>query len=172
MQIYGSLRRKDTPASLALRFIFTAGGVALAEFVVPGVDVSGLGSLALAAIVLGLFSTFLKPLLVLFALPFVVLTLGTGIALINALLFWLAGRILPGFTVDGFWPAVFGALILSIAGGIASVLQARWQFRGGIGGGPFGPGPGAGSGGFSGDKPRGGLNLGGGDVIDVESRPS
>jgi putative membrane protein len=62
--------------------------------------------------VLGLFNAFLKPLLVLFALPFVMMTLGLGILFINALLLLLAAEIVPGFGVDGFFAAFLGALVI------------------------------------------------------------
>jgi putative membrane protein len=50
----------------------------------------------------------------LFTLPFIILTMGLGIVVINAILFLFVGRIVDGFTVDGFWPAVGGSLILSL----------------------------------------------------------
>jgi putative membrane protein len=54
--------------------------------------------------------------LLLLSLPFIILTMGLGIVVINAILFLLVGNIVPGFVVDGFWPAVGGSLVLSITG--------------------------------------------------------
>lgn len=68
----------------------------------------------MVALLLGLFNAFLKPFLVFFALPFVILTLGAGILFINALLFLMAASLVNGFEVSGFTAAFFGALIVSL----------------------------------------------------------
>jgi putative membrane protein len=58
----------------------------------------------------------------LLTLPVTLLTLGLFIFVINGLMFWLAGSMLEGFVVSGFWPAVFGALLYSIVSGVLSGL--------------------------------------------------
>jgi putative membrane protein len=72
------------------------------------------------ALIFGLVNAILKPILLIAGCPFVILTLGLGTLLINTLLFYLAGMIGTsfgvGFTVDGFWPAFLGALIVSVIG--------------------------------------------------------
>jgi putative membrane protein len=91
-----------------------------------------------------------KPLLVLFALPFVVLTLGVGILFINALLYLLVGRVVGGFEVDGFGSAFLGALIVTLfevmfRGWIEGTPGVRWKVRVSRGpagaAGPVGPKP-------------------------------
>jgi putative membrane protein len=75
-------------------------------------------SLLWLALIFGLINAVLKPLLMVVGCPFVILTLGLGALLINTLLFYLAGLIGTnfgvGFTVDGFWPALLGALVVSL----------------------------------------------------------
>ena len=97
-----------------------AVGVVLATNIVPGIHCSDLGALAVAVVLLSFLNAILKPLLLLFTLPFIVLTLGLGIVVINAFLFLIVGRIFEGFRVDGFWPAVGGSLVLSITNMVLS----------------------------------------------------
>jgi putative membrane protein len=72
------------------------------------------------AVIFSVINAFLRPILSLLGCPFIILTLGLGVLLINTLLFFLTGiigtRFGYGFTVDGFWPAFFGALIVSLIG--------------------------------------------------------
>jgi putative membrane protein len=137
---------------LALRWSVLALGVALAAAIIPGIEYRNGTTLFLVVVVLGLFNAFLKPLLVLFTLPFVLLTLGLGVWLINAVLLYGAGWLIEGFTVAGFGSALLGALIVSVTNLLVSHL---------VGGGPritVRRGPGG----------RGGPpGRGGGDVIDV-----
>lgn len=97
-----------------LRCAVLAVGVVIATKLVPGIRVDDGTTLLAVVLLLTLFNAVLKPLMVLFTLPFIVLTLGLGIVVINALLFLFVGKIVDGFSVDGFWPAVGGALIVSV----------------------------------------------------------
>ena len=78
------------------------------------------------AVIFGLINAFLRPIIKLLTCPLIVLTLGLGTLLINTLLFYLAGAIGTsfgvGFTVDGFWPAFLGALIVSVVSIILSLF--------------------------------------------------
>ena len=91
-------------------------------YLLPGVRVEGLESALIAALVLGLVNTLLRPLLILLTLPVTVLTLGLFILVINGLLFWFAGSVLRGFEVSGFWVGVMGALLYSILSSLFSLL--------------------------------------------------
>ena len=82
--------------------------------IVPGIEVDGLGTAFLSGLVIGVVSALLKPLLVLLGLPFIILTFGLFLLVINALLLKLAAAIVPGFTVRGFGSALLGALLLSL----------------------------------------------------------
>jgi putative membrane protein len=99
---------------LLVRWMILALGVVIAAHVVPGIHYSDGGALILAVILLSFFNAVLRPVLVLFTLPFIIFTLGLGIVVINAFLFLIVGRLVDGFTVGGFWPAVGGSLVLSI----------------------------------------------------------
>jgi putative membrane protein len=95
--------------------------LAVAYFL-PGVRVEGFGSALIAAVALGLINTLLRPLLILLTLPVTVLTLGLFMLVINGLLFWLAGSVLRGFEVSGFWTGVGGAVLYSILSYLFSLL--------------------------------------------------
>ena len=88
----------------------------------PGVQVQDWLSAAIAALVLGLVNTLVKPLLVLLTLPVTILTLGLFLVVLNALLFWGVAEVLPGFNVSGFWAAVLGAILYSVIGWALSKL--------------------------------------------------
>ncbi len=98
-------------------------------YLLPGVRVDGIESALIAALVLGLINTLIRPLLILFTLPVTVLTLGLFILVINGLLFWFAGSVLRGFHVSGFWAGVMGALLYSILSALFSLLIPRRSLR-------------------------------------------
>ena len=98
--------------------------LALAQ-IYSGVTVTGLGAALLAALVIGLLNTSVRPVLVLLTLPVTVVTLGLFLFVINALMFWAAGSMLDGFQVRSFGAALLGSLIYSVLGVIiASALQS------------------------------------------------
>ncbi len=99
---------------LLLRWAILALGVVLATKLVTGIDCRDGGTLIAVVLLLSFFNAILKPLLLLFTLPFIVLTLGFGVVVINALLFLFVGRLVDGFYVAGFWPALWGALVVSL----------------------------------------------------------
>ncbi len=99
---------------LLLRWAVLAVGVVLATKLVPGIRCDDGATLLVVVILLSFFNAILKPLLVLFTLPFILLTLGLGIIVINAFLFLLVGRLVEGFYVASFWSAVGGAIIVSV----------------------------------------------------------
>ena len=99
---------------LLVRWLVLAIGVTLATKLVEGITCDSTQTLIVVVLLLSFFNAILKPLLVLFTLPFIVLTLGVGVVVINALLFLFVGRLVDGFHVAGFWPAVWGALVVSV----------------------------------------------------------
>ena len=106
--------------NLLLRCLVLALGIALSAKIVPGISYVSGATLLVVVLVLTFFNAVLKPLLLLFTLPFIILTLGLGIWLINALLFYLAGRLVEGFHVAGFGSALLGALIVSVTNMVMS----------------------------------------------------
>ena len=94
-------------------------------YLLPGVHVDGFGSALVAALVLGLINTLIRPLLILLTLPVTVLSLGLFILVINGLLFWFAGSVLRGFEVSGFGVGMMGALLYSIISYVLSLLVPK-----------------------------------------------
>ena len=86
----------------------------LATKLVPGIECRDGAALLAVVVLLSFCNAILKPLLLLFTLPFIVLTLGLGVVVINALLFLFVGKLVDGFHVAGFWPALWGALVVSV----------------------------------------------------------
>ena len=102
------------------RWVLSAGGLLLVSFLFRGIHVSGVGWAFIAALFLGVINALIRPLVLILTLPINILTLGLFTLVINALMLWLTGSLLKGFVVDGFWPALGGALVLSIVSLAAS----------------------------------------------------
>jgi putative membrane protein len=99
---------------LMVRWLIMALGVTLATKLVKGISCDSTETLIVVVMLLSFFNAILKPLMVLFTLPFIIFTLGLGVLVINALLFLFVGRLVDGFHVAGFMPAVWGALVVSV----------------------------------------------------------
>ena len=112
-------------SQLLIRWGVLALGVVLATKLVTGIQCDDAWALVAVVLLLSFFNAILKPLLVLFTLPFILLSLGLGMIVINALLFMFVGRLVDGFHVAGFWPAVWGSLIVSVTNMILSGLTKR-----------------------------------------------
>jgi len=103
-----------------LRLLIGALGLWLASELVPGVVVQGAWTLLGAALLLGIVNAIVRPLLVILTLPITVLTLGLFLLVINAATLGLVAWMLDKFTIAGFWPALFGAIVVSVTGWLAS----------------------------------------------------
>ncbi len=107
------------------RWLLLAAALLLVAHLYPGVEVKSFGSALIAAFVLGLFNTLLRPLLVLLTLPVTLITLGLFLFVINALMFYFAASVLEGFHVAGFAAALIGSLIYSLCGMVIDVAMER-----------------------------------------------
>ncbi|RYJ02308.1 MAG: phage holin family protein [Acetobacteraceae bacterium] len=96
------------------RTFITAFALWAATQVVPGIHVGGLIGLLLAALVFGLVNAVVRPVLVLLSLPLTIVTLGLFLLVVNAAMLGLTALLLPGFQVDGFGPALLGAIVVSL----------------------------------------------------------
>ena len=105
-----------------LVWILNAVALLVVAYVFPNVQIADWKAAAIAALVLGLVNTLVKPVLVILTLPITVLTLGLFLLVINALLFWAVASLVPGFAVTGFWAALFGALLYSIVAWVLSAI--------------------------------------------------
>jgi putative membrane protein len=110
---------------LLLRWAILALGVTLATKLGIGISCDSGTTLLVVVVLLSLFNVILKPLMVLFTLPFILLTLGLGMVVINALLFLLVGRLVDGFRVDSFWSAVGGAVVVSVTNLVLSAFTRK-----------------------------------------------
>ena len=117
------------PMKIIVRWLLLAAALLLVAQIYPGVQVQGFGAALIAALVLGLFNTLLRPLLVLLTLPVTVLTLGLFLFVINALLFYFAASVLQGFQVSGFFAALIGSLLYSLCGLVIDAAMERMFTR-------------------------------------------
>lgn len=113
---------------LIIRWIITAIAVAAAVILIPGFHVGSDAAVTVitVAAILGLVNAFLRPILKLLSCGLIALTLGLFSLVINAATLLIAAEIAQNlgvqFTIDGFWPAFWGALIISIVSGILSAF--------------------------------------------------
>ena len=98
--------------------------IAVTNFV-PGIHVDGFTAALVAAFLLGLVNTLIRPVLLLLTLPVTLITLGLFIFVINGLLFWFVGSVLRGFMVDSFWHGILGALLYSLFSWALSAAAAQ-----------------------------------------------
>ena len=110
---------------LLVRWVLLAAALGLVANLYSGVMVASFGSAMSAALVLGLFNTLVRPLLVLLTLPVTLLTLGLFLFVINALMFYWAAGLLDGFGVTGFGAALVGSLLYSLCGVVIDIAMER-----------------------------------------------
>lgn len=107
-----------------LHWIVTALAIGIAAYLIPGIEVTVVGALVLA-VVLGIINVFLKPIINLLTLPLNILTLGLFSLVVNALLIMLAGQVVPGFTVDGFWTAFLFGIVVALVSALFGAMTKR-----------------------------------------------
>lgn len=110
---------------ILVRWLLLAAALLLVAHLYPGVSVSSFGAAMIAALVLGLLNTLVRPLLVLLTFPVTLLTLGLFLFVINALMFWAAAYALEGFNVAGFGAALIGSIIYSLCSMVIDVAMER-----------------------------------------------
>lgn len=92
----------------------------VASVIVPGVTIVGIGTLLIAAFLLGFVNAVVRPLVILLTIPLTIVTLGAFLFVVNAAMFGLVAALLPGFSVSGFLSALFGSIVVGITGWLAS----------------------------------------------------
>ena len=102
------------------RLVITALGLWLAQAIIPGVTIVGLGTLILAALLLGLVNAIVRPVLFILTLPLTIFTLGLFLLVLNGISLGLVAWLLPGFAVSGLWAATLGALVVTITSWFAN----------------------------------------------------
>ena len=110
---------------IIVRWMLLAAALLLVANLYPGVSVASFGVAMIAAFVLGLLNTLVRPLLVVLTFPVTLITLGLFLFVINAAMFWAAARVLDGFNVTSFGAALIGSVIYSLCGMVIDVAMEQ-----------------------------------------------
>jgi putative membrane protein len=110
---------------LVLTWIINAAALFALPYLMHSVDVTSIGAALVAALLLGLVNTLVRPLLLLLTLPVTVLSLGLFIFVINGFMFWLVAKVVDGFHVDSFGYAILAALLYSVISWALSTLLLK-----------------------------------------------
>jgi putative membrane protein len=103
-----------------LRVVTVALGLWLATKLVSGIEVREGWTLLAAALLLGIVNAVVRPIAIILTLPLSILTLGFFLLVINAAMLGLVSWLLDGFEIAGFWSALFGSVVISVTGWLAS----------------------------------------------------
>ncbi len=106
--------------TLIVKWFINALAILIVGNFLPGIHVTDFVAALWAAFALGILNALIRPLLLIFTLPINILTLGLFTFVLNGFLFWAATRFVHGFTVESFWWAILGALIVSV---ISTILD-------------------------------------------------
>lgn len=99
---------------LLLRLAINVFALFVVAYLVPGFVLESLWAAVVAAIIIGVVNTFIRPLVQLIALPLTLLTFGLAAFLVNVLMLWLAAYLVPGFAISSFMTAIIASLLLSV----------------------------------------------------------
>ncbi len=108
--------------NLLIHWLTATAAILVAAYLIPGVAVTLVGALVFA-VVLGLVNVFVRPVLFLLTLPVTILTLGLFSLVLNALLVWLAGSVVPGVSIEGFWTAFIFSILLALVNALFNLLR-------------------------------------------------
>lgn len=100
-----------------ITLIVTAISLIVTSKIIPGIQIDNVQTSLIAAFVFGLVNAIIKPILILFTLPATILSLGLFLFVINAICFSLVAYFTPGFTINNFFDALLGSILLSIVSG-------------------------------------------------------
>lgn len=110
---------------LIVRLAIIVFTLLVVEYLVPGFRLSGFNAAIVAAIVIGVVNTLIRPVLQLIALPISVLTFGLSAFLINVVLLWGVAQVVPGFSIDTFMTAVVASVLLSLVSWFLNKLASE-----------------------------------------------
>jgi putative membrane protein len=99
---------------ILFKWLINALALLVTTYLVKGIQVTGVPALLMAAALLGILNVLIRPILIILTLPINIITLGLFTFIINGAMLWFVSLIIKGFMIQGFWPAVIGALIISI----------------------------------------------------------
>lgn len=106
--------------NIIIRLLINALIIMGLAWALPGIGVESYWTALVVALILGLLNIFIKPILVILTIPVTILTLGLFLFVINALIIMLAGYMIDGFTVNGFWWALLFSILMTL---LNSVLE-------------------------------------------------
>ena len=107
---------------LLFRLLITALGLWAAATIVPGVTINGVGSLIVAALLLGIVNAFIRPVILILTLPLTLVTLGLFIFVVNGISLALVAWVMPGFTLSGLGAAILGSIVVGLTSWFASTF--------------------------------------------------
>ncbi len=108
--------------TMILRLLFNALGLLLIAELIDGITVDNFYAAIIASIILGILNIVIKPILLILTLPITIVTLGLFSFVINGALFLFAASFIEGFSVNNFWYAILGSLLMSVV----STIGNRW----------------------------------------------
>lgn len=115
---------------LLFRWLISAVSLLIISYIVPGIEVQGFFYALIAAVFLGVLNAIVRPVLIILTLPLTILTLGLFLFVVNGIMLMLVSLVIKGFHVNGFWPAVLGALLLSVINWFSnSYINSKGRFE-------------------------------------------
>jgi len=107
---------------LLIRCLVLTAAILAASYMLQGISVTSFWSALAAAAILGVLNVILRPIILILTLPVNILTLGLFTFVINAVLLMMVSGLIPGFDVRGFWPALWGSIIISVVSWLLTVF--------------------------------------------------
>ena len=99
---------------LIIRLVINVLALLIVEYIIPGFHLASIWTAVVAAVIIGVVNTFIKPILQLVTLPISILTLGLSAFLLNVFLLWSVTLLVPGFTIDSFMTALIASILLTL----------------------------------------------------------
>jgi len=106
--------KSESGAALLTRLAINVFALLVVEYLLPGFILRDIGSAIVAAVVIGVVNTYIRPIMQLIALPLTIITFGIGAFLVNVLMLWLSAIIVPGFDIADLWTAALASILLTI----------------------------------------------------------
>lgn len=107
---------------LVIRWVLNALALLFTAWLMPGIELQGIGAALVSALVLGIVNAVIRPIVLFLTLPLNIVTLGLFTLVINAVMLLITGSAVGGLVISGFWAAFFGSIILTIASGALSTI--------------------------------------------------
>ena len=105
-----------------IKVIIAAVALWLVDWLIAGIEADGWVTLLLAGLLLGLVNAFVRPVVTILTLPVTIVTLGLFLLIVNAAMIGLVGWLLPGFQVEGLWPAILAAIVTGVVSWVGQAL--------------------------------------------------